>query len=218
MVRSLLAGVAAVLLAGCSVVGVRSGTEQPRFDVVQRLGDDVEIRRYGGLVAAETVVPPGPDARNAAFRRLAGYIFGDNQGDRRIVMTTPVETSDAGSRIAMTAPVGVDDAPDGLRMRFFLPSNLSAATAPVPNDPDVQIVELPPTVLAVLRFTGATGDAAVAAAGQRLLGVLASSPWMPTGELSAFFYDPPWTLPPLRRNEVVVPVERIATNGSSPRG
>ena len=65
--------VASLAVAGCSLVGIRSGTEEPRFEVVARLEDGVEVRRYGPRLMAETTVPGRDDseARGAAFRVLS---------------------------------------------------------------------------------------------------------------------------------------------------
>jgi hypothetical protein len=206
----LAAGVAAALvLSGCTVFGIRSGTEQPTYTVVDRLGEAVEIRRYGPRVAAETTVAAGSErgGRSQAFRKLFDYISGANQAAARISMTVPVETAaGTGTRIAMTAPVETGFAGDGVTMRFLLPAAFTAETAPAPTDPAVRIVSLPETTLAVLRFTGSTGERAVGARQADLAATLATATWEPAGTSFAMFYDPPWTLPFLRRNEVAVAV------------
>lgn len=211
MRRTLATLVTSLALTGCSVVGIRSGTEEPRFEVVARLEGGVEVRRYGPRLVAETVVPGQNDgeARGAAFRVLAGYIFGGNRGGAEIAMTAPVEVD--GSRIAMTAPVETAPAATaageaGLVMRFTMPAGYTRATLPEPEDPRVRIVEVPEETVAVLGFTGSTAAAAMAAQEERLGAVLAGSPWQATGPAVALFYDPPWTLPFRRRNEVAVPV------------
>lgn len=182
------------MLAACSVVGIRTGTEQPRYEVVERIADGVEIRRYPALLAAETTVPgtDGATARGQAFRRLAAFIFGDNR---------------SGGKIAMTAPVTTGPDAAGMTMRFFMPATYDRASLPEPVDPSVRIVELPDAMLAVLRFTGSTAPAAVARRAMELERILAGSSWRASGQPFAMFYDPPWTLPFLRRNEVAVPVE-----------
>ncbi len=196
-----------LLLSACSVFGVRSGTEEPRYSVAERLGD-VEIRRYAPRLAAETTVSgDATAARGEGFRRLAGYIFGANQGRTRIEMTAPVAQSTAarsGERIAMTAPVAQAPTEAGWVIRFFLPAGL--ADAPVPNDARVRIVPVPAETVAVLRFSGLATDAAIANQRAALLAALSGTRWRPAGEPVTWFYDPPWTLPPLRRNEVAVPV------------
>lgn len=202
-----------LLLGACSAFGIRSGTEEPRYDAAERLGD-VEIRRYAPRLAAETVVPGDAySARGEGFRRLAGYIFGGNAGGRRIDMTAPVAQASAGSgeRIAMTAPVAQAPATQasgegGWTVRFFLPAALT--DPPAPNDARVRIVPVPEETMAVLRFSGTATEAAVAERTKALLAALSGTAWRPAGEPVAWFYDPPWTLPPLRRNEVAVPVAR----------
>jgi hypothetical protein len=108
----LLSVLSGLLLGACSVIGVRDGTEEPRFEVIDRVGA-VEVRRYGPRLAAETLVASASEtaARSEGFQRLAGYIFGGNQASAKIAMTAPV--AQASERIAMTAPVGAAAAGDG---------------------------------------------------------------------------------------------------------
>jgi hypothetical protein len=212
MRNPVLALVGSLALGACSVVGIRSGTEEPAYEVVVRLDrGGVEIRRYGPRLAAETTVEGTGDdwnARSAAFGRLAGLIFGDNhQPQAKIAMTAPVQVASASGKIAMTAPVATGTGPGGLTMRFFMPASYRKETLPKPKDPRVGIVEVPGEDLAVLRFSGFTGAAAVAARKDELARALEGSPWIAVGEPVALFYDPPWTLPFLRRNEVAVRVE-----------
>ncbi len=202
-----------LLLTGCSVVGIRSDTEQPNYVVVEQLDDDVEVRRYGPRVYAETVVEDdagAEESRSAAFRILADYIFGANRGEDEIAMTAPVETRDRGDKIAMTAPVETAPADEGggYAMRFFLPAGYSLESAPEPTDSRVRLGRLPEQTMAVLRFSGGRGEERVAEKKARLLARLETTSWRPTGEPVAYLYDPPWTIPFLRRNEVAVPVTK----------
>lgn len=204
MLHRLLAAGSALLLGACTVVGVRSGTEEPAFE---NLGTEagIEFRRYGPRLAAETLVEANETAaRSAGFSRLAGYIFGGNAGRARIAMTAPVAQQAQGARIAMTAPVAQEAVGEGHAIRFFLPAALR--DAPAPNDPRVRIVEVPGETVAVFRFTGGTDPDSVAAARARLLAALPRTSWVAAGEPVTWFYDPPWTIPALRRNEVAVPV------------
>lgn len=210
----LLLAVGCVTLAGCSFFGIRSGTEQVSYTVVETIAPSVEIRSYGSRLAAETVMDAADedDGRNAAFRVLFDYITGANRPQAEIAMTAPVETEargggDDAAKIAMTAPVETNDAGDGrIAMRFFLPAAYTAETAPAPTDPRVRIVEIPGQTIAVLRFTGARDEAHVADQRAHLLQALEDSAWRPVAEPVALFYDPPWTLPFLRRNEVAATV------------
>jgi hypothetical protein len=198
----------APLLAGCTLFGVRSGYEQPPYETVDTVGV-VEIRSYAPRLVAQTVVEADDEmtARNAAFRILAAYIFGDNIAKDDIAMTTPVAVEQQSTKIDMTTPVETA-AVDGNRyaMRFFLPSSLTLETAPAPSDPRVQLAVVPENTLAVLRFSGSRRPSAVAGRSEDLLRVLADSKWQPVGRPFTLFYDPPWTLWFLRRNEVAVSV------------
>ncbi len=191
-----------------ATVGIRVGTEEPPHST-ERLTDEVEIRRYQPRIAAETTLEgDGNRALQEGFRRLAGYIFGGNHGSSRIAMTAPVSQASAkGQRIAMTAPVSrAADDEHGWVIRFFMPSKWTMATLPEPNDARVRLVDVPAETVAVLRFSGIAGQGAITARSAQLSNVLAGKGIQTVGDPVAWFYDPPWTLPFLRRNEVAVPI------------
>ncbi|HQT63623.1 MAG TPA: heme-binding protein [Acidocella sp.] len=203
----ILSPLLAIALAGCSVVGIRSGTEEPRYNLVATLGD-IEIRTYAPRLAANVTVP-GDEiaARSAGFRRIAAYIFGANQSSTSISMTAPVAQAAASDKIAMTVPVAqAKSGPGGWTITFFMPSKYTAATLPKPNDPGIIITEVPAQTYAVYRYSGVPGRDAVTAAHAALFTALANTSWVATGDATDWFYDPPWTLPFARRNEVAVPV------------
>jgi hypothetical protein len=190
-----------------SGAAARERVEEPAFTVLGSPAG-LEIRQYGPRIAAETTVTGRNEkARNDGFGRLAGYIFGGNTTRTSIAMTAPV--AQASEKIAMTAPVG--QTPDGSgawRIQFIMPSQYTLDTLPIPRDPSVRLVAIEPETFAVLRFSGSTGDKAVAAQTAELLRRLAGSGWRAEGEPVAWFYDPPWRLPSQRRNEVAVQVVR----------
>jgi SOUL heme-binding protein len=197
-----------------SVAGIRVGTEEPSY-TSRPLVDGVEIRRYGPRIAAETTVAANEEAaRNAGFRRLAGYIFGRNHQDRRIDMTAPVAQQldqRISQKIAMTAPVAQSSAgKQGWIIRFYMPAEWTMESLPTPNDERVRIVTQPAETVAVLRFTGDRSPQAVAARTGQLLEILRHNGIEPAGKPMTWFYDPPWTIPFRRRNEVVIPMERLA--------
>jgi hypothetical protein len=205
------------LLAGIGqLVGIRAGTEQPPYEVVGRVGD-AEIRRYAPQIAAEAVVEgPVETARNEGFRRVAGYIFGDNTAKASVAMTAPVvqgrEPSGGSQSIAMTAPVVQQPAgAESWSIQFIMPAKYTMATLPQPNDPRVRLVEIPARTFAVVRFSGLGRDDAVARHEKALDAALAGSSWRAVGEPVTWYYDPPWTVPFLRRNEVARPVEAVTS-------
>jgi hypothetical protein len=197
-----------LLVSGCSVFGIRSGTEEPHYTLVHQAGG-FEVRRYGPRVEMSTVLASDEnEARYQGFRRLAGYIFGGNKAREKIAMTAPVAQN--AEKIAMTAPVTeARDADGRWRIAFYAPSTYTVETMPIPDDPTVELRTAPGMVVAVRRFSGDRSPAAVAEETRNLLRDLEGSGWRATGETFAWFYDPPWTLPFLRRNEVGVPVETV---------
>jgi hypothetical protein len=108
----------------------------------------------------------------------------------------------------MTAPVEVNTANNVLIMRFFMPSRYSINNLPEPSDPRVKLIELEPMTAAVLQFSGSTTDAAVTSRTTELMTAIQNIKWRVSGAATAFLYNPPWTLPFLRRNEVAVPVSK----------
>jgi SOUL heme-binding protein len=201
--------ISSMWLAGCSVFGIRE-TPEPAHTLLATIGS-VEIRQYGPRIAAETTVQGDEvSARSAGFRRLAGYIFGANHAQAKIAMTAPVAQGQerGGETIAMTAPVAQTSDASGWRIRFFMPEGYALASLPVPNDPAVQLVPVPPETDAVLRFSGTASPTSVAREREMLLKALEGGVWAPVGAPVTWFYDPPWTLPALRRNEIAVAVER----------
>ncbi len=205
------------LLAGVGqLVGIRAGTEQPPYEVVGRVGE-AEIRRYAPQIAAETLVDgPVESARNEGFRRVAGYIFGDNTTKASVAMTAPVvqgrEAAGGSQSIAMTSPVVQQPAGgESWSIQFIMPSKYTMATLPQPNDPRVRLVEIPARTFAVVRFSGLGREDAVARHEKALDAALAGSSWRAVGEPVTWYYDPPWTVPFLRRNEVARPVEAVTS-------
>jgi hypothetical protein len=186
-----------------SVFGVRTA-EEPHYDIVERIGE-VEIRRYGPRLAAETTVASGDNAMNEAFFILAGYIFGGNQKKQDIAMTAPVGI-ERGQDIAMTAPVATEATQEGLTMRFFLPCSVTLANAPGPNDERVKLVPIGEETLAALRYSGTWSEEARKQEQRKLIAALQGSRWQANGEPFTQLYDPPFTIPFLRRNEVTVRV------------
>ena len=206
MLNKIAGAAAQVAEAGGSIVGIRHGTEEPAYTVEREI-DGVEIRRYGPRIAAETTVATDEEAaRNEGFRRLARYIFGGNSSSDKIAMTAPVAQQQS-EKIAMTAPVAAQrGSADDWVIRFFMPSEYTMETLPKPKDDRVRLVEVPGETVAVLRYNGSYSPEVVAARSTQLLETLHRNNIEAVGDPLSWFYDPPWTLPFRRRNEVVVGV------------
>jgi hypothetical protein len=198
----------ALTLPAIVMTPARADTEEPRFTVVERSGD-IEIRQYGARLAADVIVEGNEeDARNKGFRLLADYIFGNNTAKSEIAMTAPVaQQASRSEKIDMTAPVAQARGPGNTwRVRFFMPSKYTMQTLPRPNNPAVQIVELSGETMAVLRFSNSRSAERIAEKSIELIRGLERTRWVASGEIVTWLYDPPWTLPFFRRNEVAVPV------------
>lgn len=201
-----LAAGLAVVTAACSVFGGKAAEEVP-YTVVRTDGD-FEIRDYGPVVVARTSAAGGFDgSTNESFGRLFDYISGANGGEREIAMTSPVYREAEGTEISMTAPVFREGGDAGMAMEFALPAGTTLETAPVPTNPAVELVEHPPVRMAVLTYSGSSGAEKAATMTEALLGRVEAEGLTPTGPVRAAGYNPPWTIPALRRNEVMVAVE-----------
>jgi hypothetical protein len=191
--------------------GVALATEEPRYTVVEQSGD-FELRTYDPMIVAETVVSGSmDDASSAGFRLIADYIFANNttrQGDsEKISMTAPVTPGPASEKISMTAPVAMERSGENWRVHFVMPSEYQLETLPVPNNPAVRLREVPATNYAVIRFSGWVGENKAATKTAELMAWLDNKGIKPSGQPELARYNPPWTLPFLRRNEIMVAYE-----------
>ncbi len=206
-----------LLLAAAAEVAM--ATEEPKHRVLQK-NDGWELRLYEPTVVAETAVEGefGPGG-NEGFRRIAGYIFGGNDGGRKVAMTAPVAQERRpreGAKIAMTAPVAQERSGEGWTVAFVMPSEYSLEALPKPSDPRVTLRAVPARRVAAVSFSGTWGAERFDAAARDLLAKVAAAGLAPAGPPVYARYDPPWTPWFLRRNEVLVPLADPAP-GSGPR-
>ena len=196
-----------LLLAGCSVLGKRDAAEPP-YELLKRDGA-FEVRRYGSMVIAETFTDEGSysAASGKGFKRLAGYIFGKNNSKSSISMTAPVLQEPASEKIPMTAPVLQQQNKSGWSMAFVLPEGFTLQSAPEPLDPEVTLRELQPSTIAVVTFSGLHSAANLDKYGRQLQAWLEKQGYRALSEPKLASYDPPWTIPFLRRNEVQIKIE-----------
>jgi hypothetical protein len=204
-----------LLLLLCT--GMAMATEEPAFEVVEKSGD-FELRRYAPMVVAETWVAGSMrEASGKGFRLLADYIFGNNTaragGNEKIRMTAPVTMEQASERIRMTAPVGIAPVGERWRVHFVMPAEYTLEALPAPNDPAVRLREVPAGHYAVIRFSGLVGAQKLAGKTAELLAWLDSKGIEPVGEAALARYNPPWTLPFMRRNEILVAYALASGNG-----
>jgi hypothetical protein len=185
-------------------------TEQQRYEVVETRGD-VELRRYADCVVADVVVTGSAEqAGNRAFRPLVSYISGSNQSADSLAMTAPVIQQPSAERLAMTAPVIQEEAgAEEWTVSFVLPGSRALDEYPVPTDPRVSLRAVAGETAATLRWSGRWTSGNVARRTEELRRAMADAGWEAAGAPRWARFDPPWTPPFARRNEIVIPVHQI---------
>lgn len=181
-------------------------TEEPQYTVIKTDGD-FEIRRYAPYIVAETVVTNADQesGTNVGFRRLAGFIFGNNRTKESIEMTAPV-TSTRSEKIAMTAPVETSRKGNDMVMTFMMPSQYTLQTLPEPTDPKVIIRQVPERVMAVLKFSGSWSEERFQEQTGKLQEYLGKHDVKTMGAPVVARYNAPWTPWFMRRNEIQLEV------------
>lgn len=191
-------GVGLVILAGLlkKVLPERHLYEEPNYLVLKEY-PGFEIRKYEARLEAKTAVTgEAKQAVNQGFRTLAGYIFGGNVEREKVAMTTPV----------LYAP------DEESTVSFVMPSKHLLSTLPKPSDDRVEFVEVPSQIVAARRFSGWSADTRWLEQREALLRDLAAADLTPDGKPVLAQYDPPWTIGPLRRNEVLVRIHDTPRN------
>ncbi len=178
--------------------GVAMAYEEPQFKIVQQ-NEIYEIRHYGERVVAQVKY----GGENGGFRTLFNYISGDNTSSDDIDMTVPVTQS---VDIDMTVPVTQTQVNETSVMRFFLPSTYSVDNAPIPNNLNVEILNLPAEHLAVIRYSGFASDSNFREHADALSKALEKDGVQITGSPIKATYNSPFTLPFFRRNEAMIKV------------
>ena len=190
--------------------------EEPSYEVIETY-EEFEVRRYEPYLLAEVDVSGGINsAGNKAFRILAGYIFGDNAAATKMAMTAPVESrsTDQGEKMAMTAPV-TSTQKDGVEMTtvaFVMEQKYSIDTLPIPNDERIRIREVPERIVAVRRYSGRWTDGKYQRNLQLLVDALSNASLEVVGEAVLARYNSPFSLPMMRRNEVMFEIKTSDSN------
>ncbi len=207
----LIAASALLALVTPSLAPIMARTAEPPFTVESSTGA-IEIRSYPPMLVAEVETMGDRSAAiGAGFRLLADYIFGNNVPNAKIAMTVPV-TQQSGEKIAMTAPVTQQATQqtggNSWRIRFVMPQTFTIDTLPKPNNPKVKIVAEPNRRFAVIRFSGRTTDANIAKYQGDLEAYIKANSLSVSGSPIAAFYNPPWTIPVFKRNEIMIELAR----------
>ena len=170
---------------------IMSNVDQAKYTVVESFGD-IEIRDYPPMIIAEVEVSGERDtAANKGFRLLADYIFGNNKTQHKI---------------AMTAPVIEESNEHGWKIKFVMPSSYSIETLPNPNNNAVKLIPTESKHFVVIRFSGMITEKNLQKHLQKLITFVKAKNLKSISEPIYAFFNPPWTLPLLRRNEIMIEI------------
>jgi hypothetical protein len=200
------------ILIGLLATTYAMATEEPKFDLIEKSGD-FELRSYKPMIVAETYVAGSlSEASNAGFRLIAGYIFGGNKSRQgstpeKIAMTAPVTLEQSPQKIAMTVPVVVESKGNRWRVHFVMPAGYTLNSLPIPDDPRVSLREVTEQKTAVIVFSGLAGEDKVKDKTEVLFDWIKSKGLDATSTPQLARYNPPWTLPFLRRNEILINIK-----------
>lgn len=201
-----IARLSSLLCTSLTVMGIRS-SEEPSYQVLSEVGN-IQIRLYQPMLIAETEIEADySQAGKIGFNRLAGYIFGGNVQHKEMAMTAPVFREFIGQIETMTE--ATQHAPNNNKwiMSFVMPPGFDLTTLPEPSDPLVIIKSVPAKRVATLRYAGSLNQERITEYSQSLLAWLDERHFKPLSSPRSAAYDPPWTLPSLRRNEIHIDIE-----------
>ena len=186
-----------MIASACFLFGANSvmALEEAKYTVLEK-ADDFEIRQYEPHIVAETIVEGDfENVGNEGFRLLFAYISGTNRKKESIPMTAPVSQEKAGPQ---------------WRITFLMPPNYTVATLPEPLNPRVQIKEIPGCLMAALIYSGTWSKDRYEEKEVALRDMLKQKGLKAVGEPVFARYNSPFSLWFMRRNEVLIPVERGA--------
>lgn len=198
---------AALLTTGCSVFG-DNGVESAPYTLLKAdTSQNIEVRNYDSMILVSANM--AADGRNSAFRKLFGYISGDNEGAVSIAMTAPVimDTASKGKEIAMTAPVFMSNRQGDSMMSFVMPKDFTLQTTPKPTNPELVVTELNDYKVAAIQFSGTLSKGNVAKHTELLQAWLSANGYTAKSAPIEAGYNGPLTLPMLRRNEVLIEID-----------
>ena len=196
----------------CCITLNTMALEKPDYEILYEDGN-IEYRLYEPYLVAQTEVSMDDNynsASNEGFRRLFKYITGSNTSEVDIAMTAPVQMSmdGSGQTIDMTAPVQQIENKNFLQVAFMLPSKFDIKNAPIPTDERVTIKQIPARIMAVIRYSGRWTEKNRSKYEYRLRENLELHAITAISQTETAAYNPPFTPPFMRRNEIMLEVER----------
>ena len=188
--------------------GCTSAVEEVAYKVIKK-EQHLELREYPPYIVAQTEVEGTlEDAGDKAFSRLFAYISGENRSQVKIAMTAPVTQNPSSEKIAMTAPVEQQSSGGGWTVAYVMPKAYSLASLPAPKDPEVALRPVPARRMASVQYSGTWSEKRYRRYLRELEAWIVKNGLQVAGEPVWARYNPPFTPWFLRRNEILIQVER----------
>jgi hypothetical protein len=169
-------------------------TEQQKYRVVKRLAD-LEIREYEACVLMQVrVYGDFMRAGNIGFGPLVRFISGNNESGQKIAMTAPVIQQPTANSEHLIS--------------FVLPAGMNPNDVPRPADSSVEMIAVPAHFAAARKFSGGWNEERFRGEGRELLNAVKSAGLEAVGAIYWARFDPPWKPGFLKRNEVLIKIER----------
>lgn len=204
-----IAGLTILTATSLLVAKSAMGIEKAKYTVLEK-EENYEIRQYKPQIVAETYIQGNlEDAGDDGFRRLYAYISGDNKKIQSISMTAPVGQEAGSEKIAMTAPVSQERRDKQWRITFLMPAEYTLETLPEPIDERVKLSEEPGRLMAAVRYSGTWSKEGYEKNKALLEKYIRRRGLTIAGAAVWARYDPPFMPWFLRRNEVLIPVEKF---------
>jgi len=181
--------------------------EEAEYTVIKK-DNHFEIRDYAPHIIAETVVQGNlEDAGDIAFKKLFGYISGDNRSRDNVSMTAPVSQKPNGEEIKMTAPVAQQRDKESWVVSFMMPGSYTMKTLPEPADKEITLRQVPARRMAAIRYSGFWSEEGYLRHKAELESWIDKMGLTIVGVPIWARYNPPFMPWFLRRNEVLIPID-----------
>ena len=178
-----------ILLILISVLALNSQTmayEEVNYKIVKE-NKNYEIRKYSDRLVIET-----NSIKGNGFRKLFNYISGNNKENEEIKMTVPVTQEIKNGNMTM---------------QFYLPSKFNKHNAPKPSNSDIKILTIEGGYYAVIKYSGRSSDKNFLKNKDILEKALKQNNIIVLSPPIRASYNSPFTLPMLKRNEVMFRIE-----------
>ncbi len=180
--------------------------DMPAYTVISQHAE-YEIRHYAAYIIAET--PNVSDQGSSGFNELFQFISGNNTSQAKLAMTAPVLKNDTGggSKLAMTAPVIKSEGDSGGTIAFVMPPGYKFEELPQPKSRRIVLREISEHTVAAVTFSGYADDKTIKEKTEQLLRALQVDGVTVLSPPRTALYNPPWTPPFMRRNEILMNVK-----------